>query len=359
MRRLLKPAVVVVIVVLLFALPSLDVPTFGILPSSTGTPGSLQVMSAVVVMAALAATFDLLLGHTGLLSFGHAMYFAVGSYLFAMMLNYTDVSFWVAAALAVVCTTALSLVLGTVSLRVEGMAFSMVTLAFLELVSVLVARNYFGTKGESGLRLPAVEMPASFIGIRNLSNVYTFALVVAVVVVAAVVLVTRSRFGLILRGVRDNPLRMRVMGFDVYWVKVVVVALASGLAALCGVAYTIVLGGADPSTTTMTFALSLIFMVVIGGSGSVVGPVVGGAVYTLLLQRLPALGDSVSASGSSNLLTDVLGEPRLLLGAAFLVFVFLAPRGFVGLSERILGGARRDAGGRRRDQRLALEAEVH
>ncbi|MEV0178980.1 branched-chain amino acid ABC transporter permease [Streptomyces sp. NPDC050625] len=337
MRRVRVLAASAVLVVFLFILPTLDLPTFGILPSSTGMPGSLRLLAIVVITAALAVTFDLLLGQTGLLSFGHAVYFAGGSYVFAMMLNYTSLSFWAAASLAVVAVFAASLMLGMVSLRVDGLAYAMVTLAFLELVSVMVTRGYFGTNGESGLRLPSEKIPENFIGIRNVSNVYSLAVVVSVVVIASAVLLTRTRFGLILRGMRDNPLRMRVMGYDVYWTKLVIMAVSSGMAALCGVAYTIILSGADPTTTTMTFSLSLMFMVVIGGSGSVAGAAVGGAVYALLLQRLPALGDSVAGSGPA-VVSDIVREPQLLLGVIFLAVVFLAPAGIRGLVSRARAG---------------------
>ncbi|WP_214104766.1 branched-chain amino acid ABC transporter permease [Acrocarpospora catenulata] len=338
--RIVKPVALAAVAVLLALVPYTWFPGFGLLPDYTGAAGSLSLLSKVMIMAALAVTFDLLLGQSGLMSFGHVLYFGVGAYAFAMLLAYTSLTFWVAAALTVLLTAGLSLLLSLVALRVENIAYSMVTLAFAQVGAVAVARNYFGTGGESGLRLPTEKIPALFVGLQNTPNVYWFSLATLAVVVTAAALVVRSRFGLSLRGTRDNALRMRVLGYNVYGLRLAVSVVASTLAGLCGVAYVVTIGGTDPDAVGLMLALSLIFMVVIGGSGSLVGAAIGGTVYAFLDMRLPAVGDGLDAGSVPPLVAHLLGEPDLLLGVIFLIVVFVAPKGIVGIAEAAVAKVR-------------------
>lgn len=334
--KMVKIGVLAALVIALFLLPYTWWPGAGLLPAETGSASSLDMLSKVFVLAALAVTFDLLLGQTGLLSLGHGLYFALGAYLFTMLLAYTEVGFLLAAVIAILGSMALSILLNLVALRIDGIPYAMVTLAFAELAAVAVHRNYFGTGGESGLRAPVDTFPSSFVGLQNIANVYWACLALLIVVVLIAWLVIRSPYGLALRGTRDNALRMQILGYDVYRVRLGVSVLASTLASLCGVFFVISLGGTDPETVGMTFALSLIFMVVIGGSGRLAGAVVGGVVYTILSQRLPAVGGALDEANAPHLVAEVLGEPELVLGVVFLTIVFLAPQGIVGLVDRLV-----------------------
>lgn len=328
--RVVKLVVLVAVAVVLFVVPYTWFPSFGILPDYTGAAGSLSMLSKVFILAALAVTFDLLLGQSGLMSFGHVLYFAMGSYVFAMLLVQTDVAFWPAALLTVLVVALASAVLSAVALRVEGIAYSMVTLAFAQVGAVIVARNYFDSGGEDGLRLPSAKVPSTLLGLANVANVYWLSLVVLVVVIAIAALVVHSRFGLALRGVRENQLRMRVLGYNVYLLRLAVSVVSCTLAGICGIVYAVVLGGTDPGAVGLVFALALIFMVVIGGSGSLVGAAVGGTIYALLDYRLPALSQSLEGSNAPAWIGKTLGEPDLILGLVFLVVVFAAPQGLVG-----------------------------
>ena len=342
--RLIKLGVLVALAVALFALPYTWFPSFGILPDYTGAAGSLSMLGKVFMLAAVAITFDLLLGQSGLMSFGHVLYFALGSYAFVMLLIGTDIGFWTAAVLAVVLVGVVSAVLSVVALRVEGIAFSMVTLAFAQVGAVMVARNYFGTGGEDGLRMPGSKVPPQFLGLLNVANVYWLSLGTLIAVAAVAAVVVHSRFGLALRGVRENQLRMRVLGYNVYLLRLAISVVSCTLAGACGVVYAIVLGGTDPGTVGLAFALALIFMVVIGGTGSLVGAAVGGTLYALLVYRLPTVSQTLDGSGVPVWLSHLVGEPDLILGVVFLVVVFAAPRGVVG-AARSLRRRREDSDG--------------
>lgn len=338
----------VALVVLLIALPYTWWSVGGLLPGATGAASSLSMLSMVFVLAALAVTFDLLLGQSGLMSLGHALYFAVGAYSFTMMLAYTDLGFWVAAVLAIIGTAAASVVLNAIALKIEGIPYAMVTLAFAELASVIVARNYFGTGGESGLRVPSAKLPSFFVGLQNIHYVYWVCLAFAAVVVVIAAVLVRTEFGLALRGTRENALRMQILGYNVYGLRLVISIIASTLAGACGVFYVIALGGTDPETVGLTFALSLIFMVIIGGSGRIGGALLGGAIFALLSQRLPAVGEALADQQIPGVISDALSEPDLVLGVIFLIVVFLAPKGILGLVDTVSARAasRRSTGTR-------------
>ena len=180
MRRVAVPVAVLVVLALVpkFAL---DLPY--VFQDSINTPGTLQLLALCLTFGGLAMTYDLLFGFTGLLSFGHALYFAVGVYLIAVSLTKWHWTFAEGIAFAALVGVVLPLVLGSVSLRVGGIAFAMVTLAFAQAGSILAFKNPFGwTGGEEGLGTDYTRIPHAFVGILNTKNLYWLALAYAVVV---------------------------------------------------------------------------------------------------------------------------------------------------------------------------------
>lgn len=329
-RRLVGPIVAIVIAAVLFVAPFLSVPTFGILPGELNRPGSLQVLAVVLAMCALAVTFDIVFGYTGLLSFGHAMFFTIGGYGFAMTLKLTDLGFGVAVLIGLLASIVSAFVVNAIALRATGVAFSMVTLAVAQLINIMISRNYLGSGGEEGLTLPFQEMPKAFIGVRNTQNVYWLALALLVVVVAIALWVTSTRLGHSWKAVRENELRMKVMGVNTYLTKLSATVIASVLAGACGIVYVIVLGTAEPRISSLLFSLSLIVMVVLGGRGRIWGAVIGAGIYTLLEQRLPTVAALPAISDLPTVLRIPLSEPQLLLGIAFIIFIYALPGGITG-----------------------------
>ncbi|MFG2310843.1 branched-chain amino acid ABC transporter permease [Streptomyces sp. NPDC048566] len=320
----------------LLTVPYSALPLPVLLDGPIGSPGNLQLLSLCLVFGALATGYDLLLGRTGLLSFGHALYFAAGTYVTDIVMLEAGLPFAASAVLGLLAGTALSVLLGAVSLRVDGIAFSMVTLAFAQAASILVQRDPGGvTGGEEGRAAPDGGLPAALVGIQHTAGLYWVALAYLVVVLVAVRWAVRSPLGRVWEGIKENERRVEVLGLRPYGFKLAAFVLAGTLAALGGVVYLLLTGGATPQTTTSDFTLSLLVMVVLGGSGSRWGPLIGGILYTWADQRLGDLAGSDAVTSLPTVVRVPLSQPLFLLGALFVAVIFLLPGGVVRLPERL------------------------
>jgi len=337
-RRVLELGVPIAVVVLLAILPklSLDIPV--VLNGPLDSPGTLQLLALCLLFAGVALTYDVLFGFTGLLSFGHALYVAVGVYTTAIALTRWEWGLWPTLGFVVAVGIALPLVLGAVSLRVSGIAFAMVTLAFAQAGNVLVQKNPYGwTGGEEGTGLNYDAIPDAFVGVVNTKNLYWLALGYAVLVFVVVRLAVGSSAGHVWRAVRDNERRVEVIGLDPYPFKLIAVVLAGLLAVLGGIVWLLLIGGATPEVTTANFTLALLVMVVLGGAGTRYGAMIGGFLYTLLDQRLGSLAGSERVSDLPDVLRVPLSEPLFLLGVLFIALVFFVPGGLASLPARLRG----------------------
>lgn len=320
----------------LLAAPFSALPLPGLLDGPAGSPGSLQLIALCMVFGALATGYDLLLGRTGLLSFGHALYFAAGTYATNLLMLEAGLSFVPAALLGLLSGVALAALLGSVSLRTGGIGFSMVTLAFAQAGSILVERDPGGvTGGEEGRAVPADGLPSWLVGIDHTVNLYWIALAYLIVTLAVVQWAVRSPTGRVWEGIKENERRVEVLGLRPYAFKLTAFVLAGGLAALGGIVYLLLTGGATPQTTTSDFTLSLLVMVVLGGTGTRWGPLIGGVLYTWADHRLGDLAGSGAVAGLPAVLRVPLSQPLFLLGMLFVVVVYLLPGGVVRLPERV------------------------
>ena len=338
MRRALEIGIPAAVVVLLALVPklSLDIPV--VLNGPLDNPGTLQLLALCLLFAGVALTYDLLFGFTGLLSFGHALYVALGVYVTAIALTRWEWGLWPTLGLLVAVGIAVPLVLGAVSLRVGGIAFAMVTLAFAQAGTVLVQKNPYGwTGGEEGIGLNFDEIPDAFVGVLNTKNLYWLALGYAVLVFVVVRLAVGSSAGHVWRAVRENEPRVEVLGLNPYPFKLIAFVLASFLAVLGGVVWLLLIGGATPEVTTANFTLALLVMVVLGGAGTRYGAMLGGFLYTLLDQRLGSLAGSSEVQDLPDVLRVPLSEPLFLLGALFVALVFFIPGGLASLPTRLRG----------------------
>lgn len=235
------------VLLLLAVAPFSAVPVPGLLDGPLGSAGSLQLLATCLLFGALATGYDLLLGRTGLLSFGHALYFASGSYATNMFLLEAGLPFALAAVLGLLFGIALALVLGSVSLRVTGIGFSMVTLAFAQAGSILVSRNPGGvTGGEEGRAAPADLLPSWLVGIDHTANLYWIALAYLVLTLSVVAWAVRSPTGRVWEGIRENERRVEVLGLKPYGFKLTAFVVAGALAALGGVVHLLLTGGSTP-----------------------------------------------------------------------------------------------------------------
>jgi len=330
-RRIVVPVVLLVALALVPKL-TLDIPY--VFKSSINTPGTLQLLALCLLFGGLAMTYDLLFGFTGLLSFGHALYFAVGVYLVAIAITKWHWGFWAALAFTALVGLVLPLVLGAVSLRVGGIAFAMVTLAFAQAGSILAFKNPHGwTGGEEGLGTDYTKLPAGLVGIFNTKHLYWLALGYLAVVFAVVQWAVSSSPGHIWQAIRENELRVEVLGLRPYAYKLMSFVLASFLATVGGVVYVLLLGGATPDVTSANFTLTLLVMVVIGGTGTRWGALVGGVLYTWANQRLGDASSSHAVSSLPHVLRTPLEQPLFVLGVLFILVVFFVPGGLARIGQ--------------------------
>ena len=331
MRRIVVPVVLLVALALVPKL-TLDIPY--VFKSSINTPGTLQLLALCLLFGGLAMTYDLLFGFTGLLSFGHALYFAVGVYLVAIALTKWHWTFAEGLAFTALVGIVLPLVLGAVSLRVGGIAFAMVTLAFAQAGSILAFKNPHGwTGGEEGLGTDYTKLPAGLVGIFNTKHLYWVALGYLAVVFAIVQWAVSSSPGHIWQAIRENELRVEVLGLRPYAYKLMSFVLASFLATVGGVVYVLLLGGATPDVTSANFTLTLLVMVVIGGTGTRWGALVGGVLYTWANQRLGDASSSHAVSSLPHVLRTPLEQPLFVLGVLFILVVFFVPGGLARIGQ--------------------------
>ncbi|MGO4689328.1 branched-chain amino acid ABC transporter permease [Glaciibacter sp. 2TAF33] len=326
-------------VVLAAMLPLLNIDIPGIFPGPSYTPGTLQLLAFAMVIAALALSYHLLFGLAGMLSFGHALFFAAGAYGLGILLRTADwlpagESFVVAILFTLVLVGVLAVFVGSLSLRVTGISFAMVTLAFAQAGSVLVRRNPGKlTGGDEGLTLDVSQVPDIFVGVLNTKNLYWLALAVLVVVYLVVLWVEKSRAGHVVAAARENELRVRVIGIRPYGVKLLIFVIAGCLAALAGMTYLLVQSGVSPRVATGDFTLTLLVIVVLGGVGYRWGAVLGAIVYTFLDQRLTALAGSDLIAGLPDVLRIPLSQPLFILGTLFILVVMFLPGGIAGVAR--------------------------
>lgn len=340
------------LVLMMAVLPLLNIRIPGILPGATYTPGTLALLSLCMVFAAIALSYNMLLGTAGMLSFGHALYFGAGAYGLGIALTYLGVPLWPGALIALVGGLLIALLTGSVAMRVSGIPFAMVTLAFAQAGSVLVRRNQQVTGGEEGMRLPVAQVPEWLVGVVNTRNLYWLTLVVLVVVYLVALWVDRSRLGHLAEAVRENDARVRVLGLQPYAAKLIVFVVAGGCATLAGIMYMLLQSGTQPSAVGTELTITVLVMVVLGGVGFRWGAIVGGVLYTILDQRLTVLARSEWIHDLPAVLRIPLSEPLFLLGVLFILVVMFLPGGIAGTID---GWVRRRRGERTRTQLRQLD----
>lgn len=329
-------AIGLVILVLLASIPLINLEVPGLFKGPLDSPGTLQLLALGATFGGVAVSYNLLFGYTGLLSFGQALYFSIGVYITDIALSRWHWGLAAGLGLTAGMAVLLPLVLGAISLRVGGIAFAMVTLAFAQAGSIIVLNNPRGlTGGEEGLGLAVDRMPATLVGVVNTNHLYWLALAY----LAATLLISwwavSSRPGRVWQAIRENERRVEVLGLRPYTFKLLVFVLSCFLTSMGGVVYLLLVGGATPEVTTANLSLALLLMVVLGGAGSLWGPALGGALYEYLDFRLAELSSSQQVAGLPGWLKAPLSEPLFILGTLFVVLVLFFPGGIAGIASRL------------------------
>jgi branched-chain amino acid transport system permease protein len=321
-------------------------------------PGAkpLNVAAKICIFVALAASYDLLLGYTGVVSFAHTMFYGVGSYGVAIAL-YALGPRWDAIGLgllvALPAAALLALVIGLFSLRVQTIFFAMITLAVASAFAVLASQLSWLTGGEDGRNFRVPEwlqpgttfIPRDVLGVAVTGRTATYYLVFVCCLLLFLLLlrVVNSPFGRVLQAIRENPFRAEALGYRTVIHRTLANVLAAAVAAAVGALNALWLRYTGPDTS-LSFAimLDILLIVVIGGMGTLYGAIIGGTLYILAQNYLQALMGTVSqAAGEAGVpLVPQLFHPDrwlLWLGILFILSVYFFPTGIVG---KLRGGAR-------------------
>jgi branched-chain amino acid transport system permease protein len=314
-------------------------------------PGAkaLNVAAKTCVMILLVASYDLLLGYAGIVSFAHVMFFGVGAYGVGLMLYALGPS-WGALLLGLAVAAALSLALalaiGLFSLRVQSIFFAMVTLAVAYVFNVLASQLSGLTGGEDGrsFKVPDVLQPGfrlvhdKVFGVAVTGKILTYYLVFAVVAAAFLVLlrVVNSPFGRVLQAIRENPFRAEALGYRIVFHRTLATCISALGATVAGALFVLWLRYVGPDTAlSFSIQVDVLVMVVIGGMGSLYGAIIGAALFVFAesyLQDVMAALSRGAADASLPLLPALFHPDRWLLwlGLAFVLAVYFAPSGIVG-----------------------------
>ncbi len=271
------------------------------------------IWTKVLVFAIFAMSLDLIMGYTGLLSFGHAAYLGMGGYVAALLtVKYGVSSFWLVLLVALGLTAALAAAIGFFSLRVSGVYFLLVTMGFGQLLVVVADKWYSLTGGKDGL--PGVRRP-DLGWSTEWTNLKYYFFVLAFFVLSYVLLkrITRSGYGRSLVGIRENEPRMRSLGFNTWAAKYVAIILAGVFAGLAGVFFAQMYGTMVPRHFGLEYSALPMLMVIMGGGATMWGPCVAAAVIVLIETYV-----------SKYLGTDW----PLFLGGLFVLSVVFLPDGF-------------------------------
>ena len=312
-------------------------------------PGTrpLDVAAKVCVFILLVASYDLLLGYTGIVSFAHTMFFGIGGYGVAIALSRIDVG-WPAVALgtlaAVLVSLVLSFLIGLFSLRVKAIFFAMITLAVASFFAILASQLSEFTGGEDGItfKVPESLRPAyrlledPVFGVSIGGKFITYYLVFGASFVGflALLRVVNSPFGRVLLAIRENDFRAEALGYRTVIYRTVASCLGAVMATLAGVLYALWLRYTGPNTT-LDFAImiDILLMVVIGGMGTMYGAAIGATIFVVAQNYLQdAMKTFSGAMQGLPLLPDLFHPDRWLLwlGVLFVLSVYYFPRGIVG-----------------------------
>jgi branched-chain amino acid transport system permease protein len=317
----------------------------GLLLAPIVFPGTatLDTGGRIAVLALLAASYDLLLGYAGIVSFAHTVFFAIGAYGVAIPLS-RHLAPWpslIGGAIgAAILAALLAAVIALVSLRVRRIFFAMITLAVAGFAQLLASQLRFLTGGEDGLTfsVPHLLSPAfrPFPGTPFTGRLFAYeaAVLVAALLFLLLLRVVNAPFGSVLMAIRENEDRAEAIGYQVVLYRSIASALAAGIAAIAGALFALLTRYTGPdSTLPFSLMTDLLLMVVIGGMGTLYGPLLGAAVIVIAQDRLePALTTLQHATASLPLLPALLAPQRWLLwmGLLFVLIVRFLPAGIVG-----------------------------
>lgn len=275
-------------------------------------------LARILVLAVFAMGYNVLFGYTGLLSLGHALFFASGMYGLGLSIQFLQVSPEIAILIGLLTALIVSAVIGFLALRTTGVAFMIVTLMFAQAgyLSVLFFGKY--TRGDEGFVIARADRVLSGFDLSQPANRYFSALILFSVCLLLVAWLVHSRFGKTLVAIRENEERARMLGYDVQAHKLIAVIVSGTLSGAAGAAYALLFGYAGASFSTVQYSILPLLYVLLGGAGTTIGPLIG----TIFMFYLIDI--------SSEYTTAYL----LVAGVALILLTLFAPQGLAGVLRK-------------------------
>ncbi len=310
----------------------------------------MDVVAKIMIFTIVVASYDLILGYTGLLSLGHSMFFGIGAYSLALVIYHADAPCWyhfiVATAVALALSISLALIIAFFSLRVKAIFFAMMTLALAEFTDILAVQWYDLTRAEDGV---SFKLPGIFnagwsgptlggIEFNGRLMTYYFIFVVSVVLFVIMLRFIRSPVGRVLKAIRDNEPRATALGYRTFRYQVFSIVFGSSIASLAGILFATWLQYVNPGSTLSTpIMLNILLMVIIGGLGTLYGSIFGAAFIKITETWLPDLQKAAETVFPNIIIIHRLTERWILyFGVLFILVVFFFPKGFVGTAREMI-----------------------
>ncbi|UVK42956.1 branched-chain amino acid ABC transporter permease [Mesorhizobium sp. AR07] len=284
------------------------------------------LLARIMVLAVFAMGYNVLFGYVGLLSLGHAMFFAAGLYGAGLAVIQLGWSVPAAFAAGLGCGVVLSLVIGLLALRTSGVAFMIVTMMFAQVFYLVILYFAAWTGGDQGMVVPqpvrVLTFGATSLDLTNPTVRYMTALALFSLVLLITLAIVRSRYGRVLVAIRENEERTKMLGYDTFSNKLAAVVVSGTICAASGAAYTLLFGYVGSSFASVQYSILPLLWVLLGGAATTLGPLLG----TLFMYYII---DITSGYTSAYL---------LIVGVALILLVLFFPKGILGsIRQRWLG----------------------
>jgi branched-chain amino acid transport system permease protein len=259
---------------------------------------------------------DVLLGYTGLLSLGHALFFGFGAYVSALVLKHWAPSFWAALGAVLVCATLLGVVAGFISIRARGVYFALITFGLAQVVYKVVfnTREVGGSDGIIGVPVIQINFGLFKVAADSPAGFFLVVLGTVMAMYAALAYMMRTPFGRTLVAIRTNESRVPFLGYASSRSKLIAFIIAANVAAVAGALYPMLRGFVSPEMLGFQTSGNAVIMVVLGGAGTLVGSLYGAVILTVLKSALGTWTE----------------QHVIIIGALFVVAVIFLPKGLAG-----------------------------
>ena len=289
---------------------------FAVLAGIKGDVFFFRLATEALIFGGLALSVDLLLGRTGLLPLGQALFFGFGAYVSALVLKQGFPSFWLAMAVVLATTTLVGLVAGVIAIRAKGVYFALISFGLAQVVSKVVfnTRELGASDGIIGVPVPQISFGVFSVDAASPSGFFLLVLVFMALLYGLLAYLMETPFGRQLAAIRANENRVPFLGFDPWRYKLAVFVLAANVAGLSGAFYPMLRGFVSPELMFFQVSGNAIINVIVGGTGTLIGALYGSAILTVLK----------SAIGSFT------AHHQIVIGAIFMISVIFLPKGLVG-----------------------------